>query len=274
MADKVLRVLALGAHPDDCDVKVGGLAVKYARQGHQVKFVSLTNGDTGHHEMGGGPLARRRYEEAQRSARIAGIEYQILDIHNGQLLPTLENRWLLVRIIREFRPDLLITHRPNDYHPDHRYTSQLVQDAAYTVTIPNVAALTPHLPGNPVIAYMSDSFQRPYPFTPDVVVGIDDVLTEKFDMLHCHVSQFYEWLPYNQGILDQVPEDAQARRAWLQEWRAPYFARIADQYRDLLYKWYGPERGTEIQYAEALEICEYGASLTEVNTPILFPFFG
>jgi LmbE family N-acetylglucosaminyl deacetylase len=273
MAQRVLRVLAFGAHPDDCDSKLGGLAIKYARAGHRVKFVAVTNGDTGHHEMGGGPLARRRYEEAQRAAQVAGIEYEVLDIHNGQLLPTLENRWLLVRITREFGPDLVVTHRPNDYHPDHRYTSQLVQDAAYTVTIPNVAALTPHLAANPVIAYMSDRFQKPYPFSPDVAVGIDDVIEQKLDMLDCHVSQFYEWLPYNQGILDQVPEGPAERREWLRQQRAPSCTRVADDYRHLLVRWYGSERGTQIRYAEALEACEYGAPLTEENIPVLFPFF-
>jgi LmbE family N-acetylglucosaminyl deacetylase len=274
MTNNVIRVLAFGAHPDDCDSKLGGLAIKYARAGHRVKFVAVTNGDTGHHEMGGGPLARRRCEEAQRAAQVAGIEYEVLDIHNGQLLPTLENRWLLVRIIRVFGPDLVVTHRPNDYHPDHRYTSQLVQDAAYTITIPNVVALTPHLPRNPVIAYTSDSFQKPYPFSPDVAVSIDDVIEQKLDMLDCHASQFYEWLPYSQGILDQLPQGAAERREWLRQQRTPSYARVADQCRDLLVKWYGPERGAQVQYAEALEACEYGAPLTENNIPVLFPFFG
>ena len=274
MANQVLRILAFGAHPDDCDSKLGGLACKYARAGHQVKFVSVTNGDTGHHQMGGGPLAKRRYEEAQRAAQVAGIEYEVLDIHNGQLMPTLENRWLLVRITRAFRPDLIVTHRPNDYHPDHRYTSQLVQDSAYTVTVPNVVALTPPLLTNPIIAYMSDGFRKPYPFTPDVAVDIGDVIEQKLDMLDCHVSQFYEWLPYNQGIPDQVPQGVAERREWLRQQRAPAYAQVADRCRDLLVKWYGPERGAQIRYAEALEVSEYGAPLTENDIPVLFPFFG
>jgi LmbE family N-acetylglucosaminyl deacetylase len=273
MTTSMLRVLAFGAHPDDCDLKVGGMAIRYACLGHAVRFVSVTNGDSGHHEMGGGPLAKRRYAEAQRAAAIAGVEYQVLDIHNGQLVPSLENRWLLVRIIREFEPDLVITHRPNDYHPDHRYTSQLVQDAAYTVTVPNVVALTPHLMRNPVIAYMSDSFQKPAPFAPDVAVSIDEVWETKLDMLNCHESQFYEWLPYNQGILDQVPQDATARRTWLGEQRGASSARLADRCRDLLCKLYGAERGAAIRYAEAFEICEYGSPLTEERLPVLFPFF-
>jgi len=274
MATEILRILAFGAHPDDCDIKLGGMAIKYAQLGHKVRFVSVTNGDTGHHEIGGGPLAKRRRAEAQKAAEVAGIEYDVLDIHNGQLVPSLENRWTLVRIIREYQPHLVITHRPNDYHPDHRYTSQLVQDAAYTVTVPNVAALTPHLLDSPVIAYVSDSFRRPYPFTPDVAVGIDDVIEQKMDMLNCHESQFYEWLPYNRGILDQVPEGLHERRQWLFTARAPHFAEVADRCRDLLVRLYGPERGRAIRYAEAFEVCEYGAPLKVESIPTLFPFFG
>jgi len=268
-----LRILAFGAHPDDCDICVGGLAVKYARLGHKVKFVSVTNGDTGHFSIGGGPLARRRQQEAQRSAAIAGIEYEVLDIHNGQLLPTLENRWTIVRIIREFKPDLVITNRPNDYHPDHRYTSQLISDAAYTVTIPNVQALTPHLMYNPVVAYWGDNFKRPYPFTPDVAISIDDVIETKLDMLNCHDSQFYEWLPYNQNILDQVPDDPHERRAWMAAQRLPKMEEEANRCRELLKKLYGEERGSQVKYAEALEFGEYGGAVNEETFARLFPFF-
>jgi len=268
----VSRILVFGAHPDDCEYGAGGFAIRHVQLGNIVKFVSVTNGDTGHHKMGGGSLASRRYKEAQGAAKIAGIEYGIYDIHSGQLLPSLENRWKIVEEIRKFQADLVLTHRPNDYHPDHRYTSQLVQDAAYTVTIPNVSALTPHLVKNPIIAYVSDSFQKPCPFSPDIVVGIDDVIDKKFDMLHCHESQFYEWLPYNENILEQVPETSGERKKWLKKQRAPGFRKIADKYRGLLKKRYGDKVGAKIVYAEAFEICEYGADLTEERRKVLFPF--
>ncbi|MDD9975160.1 MAG: PIG-L family deacetylase [Candidatus Poribacteria bacterium] len=269
-----LNILVFGAHPDDCDIKAGGVAALYLQQGHRVKFVSVTNGDAGHHEMGGGPLAQRRYAEAQAAAEVIGtLEYELLDNHDGELMPTLENRYKIIRTIREFRPDLIMTHRPNDYHPDHRYTSTLVQDAAYMVTVPNICALTPHLRKNPVIVYLSDGFMKPYPFTPDVVVGIDAVVEQKIDMLHCHVSQFYEWLPYNSGTLDAVPTDESARRAWLAERLLNRFSDTAEKYRDLLIALYGEEAGARIKYAEAFEGCEYGASLTAENIPTLFPFF-
>ena len=272
MAKGALRILAIGAHPDDCDFKVGGIAVLYVRKGHRVKFVSLTNGDTGHFSIGGGPLAKRRRKEALAAARIAGVEYEVFDIHNGSLEPSLENRLRVVGLIREFRPDLVITHRPNDYHPDHRYTSQLVQDAAYTVTVPNVLALTAHMDENPVVAYMADNFKKPYPFKPDVAVGIDSVFDTKMRMLACHESQVFEWLPFNQGM-SCVPKDPAGRLKWLTRMEAPRNADVADRFRPLLKKLHGAAKGAKAKYAEALEICEYGSPVTKESFRRLFPFF-
>jgi N-acetylglucosamine malate deacetylase 1 len=272
MAKKRLRILAFGAHPDDCDIKLGGIAMLYARLGHEVRFVSVTNGDGGHFAIGGVELARRRYLEAQAAGRIAGVAYQVLDNHDGSLEPSFENRLKVIRIIREFDPDLVITHRPIDYHPDHRYTSQLVQDAAYMVTVPNVGALTPHLMHNPSVAYMADGFKKPNPFSPDVVVAIDDVFDRKLKMLACHESQFFEWLPYNANM-KRVPARAAERLKWLK--RLPLLAvtETADKYRDVLEKLYGEEKGSRVKYAEALEICEYGAPVTGESFHTLFPFF-
>jgi LmbE family N-acetylglucosaminyl deacetylase len=271
MADKPLRILVFGAHPDDCDIKAGGIAIKYSTLGHEVRFVSVTNGDAGHHEIGGVELARKRRAEAEAAGAIAGIEYLVMDNHDGELVPSLENRKKLIRMIRTYTPDLILTHRPNDYHPDHRYTSQLVQDSAYVVTVPNVCTDTAALRYNPVIAYLSDTFQKPYPFTPDVVVDIDDVVDKKMDMLHCHACQFYEWLPWNAGNLDEVPESNSDRRKWIER-RLSRFEQIADTYRDKLVERYGKEKGSKVKHAEAFEGCEYGSRLTEEKIPVLFPF--
>jgi N-acetylglucosamine malate deacetylase 1 len=273
MNDDCLRVLVFGAHPDDCDFSAGGTASMYARQGHQVRFVSLTNGDAGHHHIGGVRLAQRRRAEATAAAAVAGIQYEVLDTHDGELLPTLENRRQVIALIRSFRPDLMMSPRPNDYHPDHRSTAQLVQDAAYMVTVPNVCVLSEHLLDNPVIVYVSDTFRKPYPFTPDVVVAIDDVVEQKVAMLHAHTSQLYEWLPYNGGYLDQVPPASEQRQEWLRQRLEPRLRRDADRYRAWLIAHYGEEVGRRIQYAEAFEACEYGAPLTERNLTRLFPFF-
>ncbi|MBT3269551.1 PIG-L family deacetylase [Candidatus Poribacteria bacterium] len=270
MSSDPLGIMVFGAHPDDCDIKAGGVAIMWAALGHRVKFVSVTNGDAGHQDEGGASLARRRAFEARSAGEIAGIEYITLDNHDGELEPTLDIRKDIIRLIREFDPDLILTHRPNDYHPDHRYTSILVQDSAYMVTVPNVCADVPHMRRNPVIAYLSDGFRKPLPFTPTVVVDIGSVHERKLDMLHCHTSQVYEWLPYNGGYLDDVPEGETARRAWLGErWGR---RSEGDRWRDKLMALYGAERGAAVAYAEAFEGCEYGSSLTDDNLHALFPF--
>ncbi len=269
---KKLRIMVIGAHPDDAD-KTGGTMAKYIALGHKVMLVSLTNGDAGHYEMGGGPLARRRQKEAQCSGAIIGAEYRVLDNHDGELVPSLDLRRQVIRLIREFKPDLVFSPRPNDYHPDHRNTAQVVQDAAYMVTVPNVVALTPHLEKNPVFVYVSDGFTKPTPFDPDVVVDIGDTIEKKMDMYDCHKSQMYEWLPYNAGILDQVPKDPAARRAWLGEKRKPASKAIANKYRAKLIELYGPERGAKVVYAEAYEISEYGSHVSKEQLKKLFPFF-
>ena len=267
---ETLRVLAIGAHPDDCEVKAGGTAAMWAAAGHTVRFVSATNGETGHHVQGGAQLAQRRIAEAKASAAVLGVESLVLPIPNGQLEPTLVYRRAFIRVIREFRPDLVLTHRPNDYHPDHRYTSQLVQDSAYIVTVPNTAAETPALRYNPVMAYFSDGFRKPVPFEPSVVISIDPAVEKKFDALHCHTSQMYEWLPWVGGNLDEVPADEAGRRQWLRAWRGPRDEAVAERFREQLIARYGPDKGAGVRYAEAFEGCEYGAPLDAAQVDRLF----
>jgi LmbE family N-acetylglucosaminyl deacetylase len=263
----------LGAHPDDCEIRFAGTAALFRQAGHYVRFVSVTNGNTGHHEIGGVELARRRAAEAQQSSKVLGIDYQILDIQSNELEPCLPYRKRIIQLIREVRPDVIATHRPWDYHPDHRYTSQLVQDASYAVTVPGVCPLTPHLRKTPVIVYLYDSFQTPNPFRADVALCTDEVIEKKLDMMHCHASQFYEWLPYNAGCEDEVPESDPERRQWLGKKYKPQDAEVADKCRGRLVKLYGQKRGKKARYAEAFQGCEYGASLTRENLGRLFPFF-
>ncbi|WP_433627452.1 PIG-L deacetylase family protein [Halomicrococcus sp. NG-SE-24] len=274
MTTDTLRVLVVGAHPDDCDLKAGGLACKYADRGHHVRFVSMTNGAAGHHEQAGVTLVERRRAEANAAADVAGIEFRMFDNPDGRLRPSLENRDDVIRLIREYAPDLVLSHRPNDYHPDHRYTAQLVRDAAYMVTVPNVCPATPALDRNPVFAYLSDAFDRPYPFSPDVVVAVDDVADRKFEMLDRHESQLYEWLPYNEGVLDEVPDDPEERYEWLRDGGLPHveaLTDVADRYRERLVERYGVD-GEDVRYAEAFEASEYGRPLTDEAADRLFPF--
>ena len=264
-----LRVIAFGAHPDDCDGKFGGTAAKFVKAGAAVKFVSVTNGDAGHQDMGGGALARRRYAEIQESARRLGIaEYEVMNNHDGELLPTLEVRRQVIRAIRQWKADIVLSPRPNDYHPDHRYTGVLVQDAAYMVVVPNIVPEVPALRKNPIFMYYDDNFQQPNPFRPDVAVGIDDVWATKIDALDAQVSQMYEWLPWVAGNLDQVPKDPAGRKAWLARSRG---GRVSPAIRAALIARYGSGQGGKIQHAEAFQLCEYGSRATLEQLQMLFP---
>jgi LmbE family N-acetylglucosaminyl deacetylase len=270
-ADGPLRIIVFGAHPDDCDLDAGGTAILWAQKGHAVKFVSLTNGDAGHQSEGGGALAKRRRAEAQEAGRRFGIaEYEVLDNHDGELMPTLALRLEVIRRIRRWNADLVIAPRPNDYHPDHRNTGLVLQDTAYMVVVPNVAPDTPPLRRNPVFMYSQDHFQRPNPFRPDVAVDIDPVIDRKIQAIDAHVSQFYEWLPWVDGTLDTVPKEPAARLAWLQQWRS--FRPLNDDVKAALRQWYGPKAET-VKNAEAFEVCEYGRRPSEADLRRLFPFF-
>jgi LmbE family N-acetylglucosaminyl deacetylase len=268
--DGKLNVIAFGAHQDDCDQRAGGTAAKLAALGHRVRFVSVTNGDAGHQTEGGGALADRRRKEAQEAGRRLGVDYVVLDNHDGELLPTLKPREEIIRQIRLWKADLVLAPRPNDYHPDHRYTGVLVQDAAYMVVVPNITPDTPALRKNPVFMYFQDNFQRPNAFRPDVAVAIDDVIEKKVDALDAHVSQMYEWLPWVGGNLENVPKDPKARRSWLRETRA---GQPNAAVRAALVKWYGEEKGNAVRHAEAFEICEYGTRPDDALLRKLFPFF-
>lgn len=264
--DKI-RIIAFGAHPDDCDIRASGTAALWVKMGYSVKFVSITNGDAGHQTMHGTELARRRLAEAKESARRQGIEYDVLDNHDGELLPTLAIREQVIREIRSWKADVVLAPRPNDYHPDHRYTGVLVQDAAYMVVVPNVTPDVPALRKNPTFFYYQDGFQRPNPFRPDVAVSLDEVIDQKINALDSHVSQFYEWLPWVDGKLDEVPKDPSERKVWLKR----RFAEPTPEVRAALVKWYGPEKGNRTKYYEAFEICEYGAHPDDARLRQLFP---
>ena len=270
--DPPLRIIVIGAHPDDCDIDSGGTAALWAGMGHQVKFLSLTNGDAGHQSMGGGALAKRRRAEARESARRLGIaEYEVLENHDGELIPSLDVRLQVIRRIRQWNADVVILPRPNDYHPDHRNTGLVVQDAAYMVIVPNVASDTPPLEKNPVFLYSQDGFRKPGPFEPDIAVDITPVWEKKIDGLDAHVSQFYEWLPWTAGRLGEVPEGAKERREWLSRVRQNP---VSPEVRAALVKWYGPSKGNEALHAETFEICEYGSQPDEAEIRRLFPMLG
>jgi LmbE family N-acetylglucosaminyl deacetylase len=264
-----LRVIAIGAHPDDCDIKFGGTGAKLAKAGHAVKFLSVTNGDAGHQSIGGAALAKRRFLETQESARRLGIaEYEVLDNHDGELTPSLEVRRQIIRAIRKWKADIVISPRPNDYHPDHRYTGVLVQDAAYMVVVPNIVADTPPLENNPIFLYYQDGFQKPAPFRPDLAVPLDDVWETKINGLDAHVSQFYEWLPWVDHRSAEIPADPVARKKLLSTMR---IQPVTDAVRKTLVEEIGEAAAAKVQFVESFELCEYGRRPSLAELRAMFP---
>jgi LmbE family N-acetylglucosaminyl deacetylase len=272
--EKPLKIIAFGAHPDDCDAKFGGTAALYAKMGHKVKFVSLTNGDAGHQSEGGGALGKRRRAEAKKAGEILGITYDVLDNHDAELIPTLDVRHQVIRKIREWDADIVLGLRPNDYHPDHRNAGVVVQDAAYLVIVPNVTPDTPALKKNPVFLYMKDHFQKPYPFSKDIAVIIDDVVDQKIEALAAHDSQMFEWLPWVSGVPESdIPTTKIERLDWLKK---RYAAQVNWTKEDLtpMKKWYPNLNSSNVKYVEFFEICEYGKQPTDEEIKILFPMLG
>ncbi len=266
----VPRILVLGAHPDDADFHAGGYLALCRQRGFDVLMISVTDGASGHHRTWGPELAGRRRREAEAAGRVIGARYQVWDFPDGYLEPSLELRQRIIRTIRTYRPDLVLTHRPNDYHPDHRAVGQAVQDASYMVTVPAVCDDTPALRRDPVVAYMCDLFTKPVPLEPDVVLDISGVLDTVVQMLACHESQVFEWLPYNQRIEDQVPQDPEERLAWLRRWYSQRPRQVAERFRGALLEQYGTA-GDQVEFAEAFEVSEYASPLDRCARRRLFP---
>ncbi|MFO7669358.1 MAG: PIG-L family deacetylase [Bacteroidales bacterium] len=266
-----LQIVVIGAHPDDADVTTGGTAIQFARLGHNVLFVSVTNGDAGHFSNGGGALAKIRRSEAEEAGKRFGVTYLVLDNHDGELTPDLNIRLDIIRLIREWNADVVIGPRPYDYHPDHRNTAILIQDAAFMVIVPNIAPDTPPLEKNPVFLFNQDRFQKPNPFTPDISVDISDVYKQKTYAVAAHESQFFEWLPWLAGNLEQVPEEEEERLEWLGAQRK---REITPEIRKSLAKWYGEEKSKRVTDAESFEICEYGRIPGDEEIRRLFPMLG
>jgi LmbE family N-acetylglucosaminyl deacetylase len=272
--DGKLRIIAFGAHPDDCELQVGGVGALWARQGHHVLLVSATNGDIGHWREAGGPLAVRRKLEVDEAHRILGVQGVVLDNHDGELEPTLENRRTLTRLIRLWNADLVLGPRTNDYHPDHRYTGVLVQDAAFMVTVPFFCPDVPAMKKNPVFMYYTDRFQKPAPSKPDMVVSIDPVIDVKLDALAVMISQFAEGgANGNASLYSADPAGRAQRQRQVRENFSRRYAAIAARFSQELAVWYPGDAAAKVRHAEAFEICEYGGQPDRAELRRLFPFF-
>ncbi len=270
-ATRTLRVIVFGAHPDDAELQAAGVAAMWAAQGHKVKFVSATNGDIGHFSQAGGPLAIRRTKEVQECARILGITTDVLDIHDGELEPDLATRKAFARKIRDWQADVVIGHRPNDYHPDHRYVGVLLNDTAVVVGAPFFVPDTPPTQGNPIYLNSADGFATPSPFRPDVVVDIDAVAEKKFACVAAMPSQFADADSWQGRTLSNMPADEAGRKAYILETVKGWLASAADEFRPQLVARYGKERGSKVKYAEAFQINQYGRRVSAEQLDALLP---
>ncbi len=288
-----MKILMIGAHQDDNEFRCGGLAHKYVQMGYEVRFLSLCNGCGGHHKMTPAETTARRAKESAAVAELLGIRYDVWeDMNDCTLMPTLENRRRLIRYIREFSPDLVISHRTNDYHADHRAAGMLLQDASYMLIVPHECPDVPAMTKTPVIMYNEDTFKDP-DFHADIVLDMDAENDLKLQIAHLNVSQVYEWLPFTKGYEAEVPESDEDRFEWL---KGPYKitpestdeeilkadrggsgydlrnAQTASRFRKELIERYGKERGSKVRYAEAFQLCPYGGALTEELNKKLFSF--
>ncbi len=266
-----MRMMFIGAHPDDGDISAGGTAARLIELGGEVMFVAICNGNAGHYKMSPATLAARRKREAGCAGEVIGAQYRVLSHDDARLQPTIEIREEVIRLIRRFNPDLVITLRPLDYHPDHRAAGQIVSDASYLLTVPMICPDEPAMKRMPVICHSWDHFRKPIPFQPDLAVAVDDYFESKVKMLACHESQFFEWLPFNRGQLHEVPDDPTTRWKWLYAYIDAQLAPIADLCRNLIIERYGPRRGVNVRHAEVFEVCEYGDQPDRNRLENLFP---
>jgi LmbE family N-acetylglucosaminyl deacetylase len=270
MSSNAPRLLILGAHPDDAEFHAGGIASIYRAMRREVKMVSVTDGGAGHHTRSSSELVRLRRDEAAAAGRVIGAVYETWDFPDGALQASLEVRHRIIREIRQFKPDLVLTHRPNDYHPDHRAVGQCVQDASYLVKVPLIVPDVPALRKDPVVAYMPDLFTKPQRMQPEMILNIADQIDTIAAMLACHASQVFEWLPYEQGILEALPADQAGRMAWLTAWYTNYIRPRVAHFRDEISGAFG-DSASSLEYVEAFEISEYALRPDAALLEHLFP---
>ncbi len=268
-AETACRVLMLGAHPDDAEIAAGGLLVRHRQLGSVVRIISVTDGRSGHHHTMPDQLVRIRREEARKSGELIGAEYLTWGFPDGSLQADLQVRSAIIREIRAFNPDLVLTHRPNDYHPDHRAVGQAVQDASYMVTVPHVCPDVPALRFDPVVAYVSDLFTRPNSLRPDFVLDIAAEFETVVRMSACHRSQFFEWLPYHDGKLQEVPDSDEAKLAWLHGWLTQFVHRRWEHFQHEVRQ--RLKSASNSPLIEVYEISEYAGKLDDALRAKLFP---
>jgi len=251
MSEK-LNVIVIAAHPDEPEEYTGGTAALFAELGHRVKFLTMTNGDIGHYDYKGKELAERRRGEALRAAERLGVEaYTIWDISDGWLVPSPEHRDEVIREIRSWEADVVITfHGHGGGHFDNRNAGRIVREAAEYV-----ASGAASFGKQPLFLLMPDFTTRAI-YKPDIAVDITGVLEKKLLGCDAHASQFYELAAWQKNIIHLVPDGWEKRRAFILTYWSAFFD-VSEEMRPALAKWYGEDKAVDIAYAEPFEIAPY-----------------
>lgn len=193
-----MNILAIGAHPDDVETMCAGTLAKYAAQGHKVYIATATNGNIGsaHHTME--EIAAIRKQEAANSAAIIGAEYICLDYDDEMFYETKEVRLAFINLVRHCKADVILTHNPEDYNPDHELTSKIVNDIA--VMIPIAHLKTECEPYDQIPSIWMFEPAASMGFIPTDYVDITDFYETKMKMLGCMESQ-KAWMAANYAVL-------------------------------------------------------------------------
>lgn len=267
-----MRVILIGAHPDEADMYGGGTAARFAEMGHEVKMVSLTNGDAGHFEMERFALAARRYQEAQEAAnRLGVLEYDVLDTHDSELMPTLELRKKVIQLIREWNADVVISLNPNGGgHPDNRACGKVVDEAMAFVTNRYALLGVAPLEKRPAHLYMIDYITMRV-HRHDVVIDIGSTIEKKLLACDANASQFYEASARQYCALEDVPTSWETgrREFILEHWADTIYT--LPHMRDRLAELYGAEQAQKVEFAETFQFSDDSEIPTDDEIRRIFP---
>lgn len=191
-------ILAIGAHPDDLEISCAGTLTKMKQAGHEVVLCHASNGDKGHYKIPADELIRIRQQEAQKAGAVIGCKVISLGLKDGEILSGNESaRSVFIDLIRSVQPDMVITHAPNDYMPDHVAVSQLVFDTTFVATLPGFSDRYPIAKKVPALYYMDNL--SGIDFQPTIYVDISDTFETKMEMLNQHQSQLV-WLKEHDNV--------------------------------------------------------------------------
>ncbi len=229
MVKRKLRVLVLGAHPDDAEWFCGGTLARFAKEGHAVVIAHVSNGNKGSFRYTSEELGKIRRRESIAAAKVVGATSLTCDLPDGEVVVNVEHERRITEIIRQARPDVMIATDPNDYHGDHRAVGEMAAHCTYMATCPLYKTASPFLENLPVL-YYCDTLSS-VNFAPTEFVDITDFIDTKIRMMMAHKSQV-EWIA--------ARAKANARDFLAEEFKAVAHTR-------------GSQCG--VRYAEAFRIC-------------------